>query len=125
MGTWFIAGAAALVALPALWSWTLHVRQQRRIETLEGRLAHLTAGLSLLTDTTEYGLRDLAGEVAGIAGGRSTPQHSPAGVQQRVVGAALRGRSVRDIARAEGLSEGEVKLHLSMNGTEGSHAAVR
>jgi len=43
--------AGAVLAM-AMWTWALHLRQQARIEALEGRVANLLAGLSLLTDTT-------------------------------------------------------------------------
>ncbi len=59
---------AAIVAVlvVGVWAWTLHLRQQARIDAIEGRVAHLLASLSLLTDTTEGGMRDLAAEVARV-----------------------------------------------------------
>ncbi len=116
----------AFVAL-AVWTWALHLRQQRRIEALEGRVANLLAGLSLLTDTTESGLRDVTTEVARLTAsgpaGRPRPRTTS---PRRIAGAAKRGQSVQAIAAAEQISEGEVRLRLSMNGAEeGLHAAVR
>lgn len=126
MGINLVAVASCVVVVLGMWSWALHLRQQRRIEALEGRLAHLTAGLSLLTDTTECGLRDLSGEVARLGGGTASRTRSRAGTNRRVAGAARRGHSIQAIAAAEQVSEGEVKLHLTMNGVEETrHAEMR
>ena len=115
--------AAALVAL-GVWSWALHLRQQARIEKLEGRVANLLAGLSLLTDTTETGLRDVTAEVARLSGSSPKPR-ARATSSRRINGAARRGQTVQQIAAAEQISEGEVKLRLSMTGAqEGLHAEM-
>ena len=53
---------------------------------------------------------------------------SLAATQRRVSAAARRGRSVREIAAAEEMSEGEVSLRLSMTAQpamEGRHASLR
>ncbi|MEQ1759095.1 MAG: hypothetical protein ABL986_12305 [Vicinamibacterales bacterium] len=122
---WFIAAGAATVL--AVWSWALHMRQQARIEALEGRVANLLAGLSLLTDTTETGLRDVATEVARLTGaGTPARTRTRATAHRRIAGAARRGESIQAIAAAEQISEGEVKLRLSMNGAqEGPNAEMR
>lgn len=118
--------AGAVVAL-AVWTWALHLRQQARIEALEGRVANLLAGLSLLTDTTESGLRDVAAEVARLSAGGPAPRsRARSTTARRIAGAARRGQSIQAIAAAEQISEGEVKLRLSMNSAqEGVHAEVR
>jgi hypothetical protein len=116
---------ATVIMVMAVWTWALHVRQQRRIEALEGRVANLLAGLSILTDTTETGLRDVTAEVARLTGSSARPR-SRATTHRRIAGAVKRGQSVQAIAAAEQISEGEVKLRLSMNGAqEGSDAEVR
>lgn len=117
-------GASVLVAM-AVWSWALHLRQQARIEQLEGRVANLLAGLSLLTDTTESGLRDVTAEVARLSGaGRSL--RTKTSTHRRIASAARRGDSVQSIAAAEQMSEGEVALRLSMNRVpELHHAEMR
>ncbi len=127
MGTYVLGAAACVVLATAVWSWGLHLRQQRRIEALEGRVASLLAGLSLLTDTTESGLRDVTAEIGRVLGGAtaSRPRSQPS-THRRVANAARRGHSVQAIAAAEEISEGEVKLRLSMTGAEGErHAEVR
>jgi DNA-binding NarL/FixJ family response regulator len=120
-------GALLVTALVA--SFRMHVEQHRRIARLGDRLAHLASGISLLTDTVEGGLRDVAQEIERLG----TPQQAPkpkarAATQRRVATAARRGRSVQDIAAKEKMSEGEVRLRLQLSGNTGrekAHAAVR
>ncbi len=122
----FVVLAGAVVAV-LVWTWALHLRQQARIEALEGRVANLLAGLSLLTDTTETGLRDVTTEVARLAGAGSTARpRARATTHRRIAGAAQRGQSVQAIAAAEQISEGEVKLRLRMQSAqEGIDAEMR
>jgi DNA-binding NarL/FixJ family response regulator len=111
---------AGVILVLAAWSWALHLRQQARIEALEGRVANLLAGLSLLTDTTEGALRDVTAEVTRLStGGGPRASRPRTTTTRRVGGAARRGRTVQEIAAAEQLSEGEVKLHLSLTETQG------
>lgn len=126
MGNYLLMIPAAAVVLLAAWSWALHLRQQARIEALEGRLANLLAGVSLLTDTTESGLRDVTLEVARLSTAPATGRgRTRTTTSRRVTSAARRGQSVQQIAAAEEMSEGEVKLRLSMTGAqEGSYAEV-
>jgi hypothetical protein len=91
--------------------------QRRRVRSLDGRVAHLSAAMALLTDTLEGGLHDVAREVSRLASQPSAPlamaaPRNRATAQRRVKGAAKRGQSVRDIAAAEQMSEGEVRLML-------------
>ena len=55
----YLWSGAGLLAVALLASFRMHVLQQRRIARLGDRIAHMTAGLSLLTDTVEGGLRDV------------------------------------------------------------------
>jgi hypothetical protein len=80
MTVWWLVLATASAAALGGWTWTLHLRQQARVEALEGRVAHLLASVSLLTDTTEGGLRDLAAEIARLgssSAGRAKPRVAP------------------------------------------------
>jgi hypothetical protein len=125
---WLAGGAVLAAALMA--SFRVQVLQQRRLVRLDERLAHLTAGISLLTDTAEGGLRDVATEIERLAaaGGPGTRPKQRAATQRRVSTAARRGRSVQDIAAKEKMSEGEVRLRLQMASAaarEKAHAAVR
>ena len=101
-------------------------RQRRLIERLDDRLTHLHAGLSLLTNTTEDGLRGVALEVARLAGAAEVKPKVVASARQRIATAAEHGRSVQDIAATEQVSEGEVLLHLLLQKLrpEGASAEV-
>lgn len=120
--------AVLLLALVA--SFRMHVLQHRRIGKLGDRIAHLAAGISLLTDTVEGGLRDVAQELERQGAVKASPRPKVrAATQRRVTTAARRGRSVRDIAATEKMSEGEVRLRLQLANAaatrEKAHAAVR
>src|SRR5262245_60090824 len=112
-----------LVSVLAIWL------QRRRSRALDGRVAHLSAAMALLTDTLEGGLHDVAREVSRLAAASATPAAPPRNrhaAQRRVKGAAKRGRTVREIAAAEEMSEGEVRLMLQAASREvkepGGHA---
>jgi len=109
--------------------------QRRKVRNLDGRVAHLSAAMALLTDTLEGGLHDVAREVSRLSAQPSsavTPvvaRSTRTAAQRRVKGAAKRGHSVRDIAAAEQMSEGEVRLMLQNASREvkepGGHASMR
>jgi len=116
-----VAGGAILLlqltGLVMLWL------QRRKVRSLDGRVAHLSAAMALLTDTLEGGLHDVAREVARLASQPATVAvaampRNRATTQRRVRGAAKRGQSVRDIAAAEQMSEGEVRLMLQNTSRE-------
>ncbi|HEV8316632.1 MAG TPA: hypothetical protein VGQ10_04450 [Vicinamibacterales bacterium] len=113
MMTYLISGLIVLgvALLTVLW---LQLQQQRAIDRLDDRLAHLTAGISLLTDTTESGLRDVAQEIGRLAASSLDKPRVRAARQRRIATAARRGRSVEDIAVTEQVSEGEVRLRLQL-----------
>lgn len=83
-----------------------------RVRGLEGQLSHLGDALTLLTETTESGFRTMAAEVERLRQADSSPDRRAA--DARVTAAARRGQSVRDIAAAEAVSEGEVALRLHL-----------
>jgi DNA-binding NarL/FixJ family response regulator len=126
---YWLAGGGVLVAA-LLASFRVQVLQHRRLARLDERLAQLTAGISLLTDTTEGGLRDIAQEVERLValGAKPSRPKTRAATQRRVAGAAKRGKTVQDIAAKEKMAEGEVRLRLQMSNAtnrEKAHAAVR
>ncbi len=92
------------------------VKALRHTVELEQRIARLQEGLNLLTDTTETGFRQVAAEVerlSGLAGAPvATPVTRPTAARLRA--ATRHGRSVKEIAAAEQVSEGEVRLRLSI-----------
>jgi hypothetical protein len=121
------AGAVALLLLGSL-VW-VHVQTQAALARLDDRMSHLLAGLSLLTDTTEGALRDVAAEITRQGEAREAARpRARAATQRRVTGAARRGRSVQDIAAAEQVSEGEVRLRLQLDQAakeRANHASMR
>jgi DNA-binding NarL/FixJ family response regulator len=121
-----LGGGFVLVLVALAWC---QARQQAALERVDDRVAHLLAAISLLTDTMEGGLRDVGMEIGRLAGaqaaGRPTTRSA---TQRRVRSAARRGRSVQDIAAAEQLSEGEVRLHLNLDRSpkeRSHHASMR
>ena len=129
MEVYWLAGGGVLVAA-LIASFRVQVLQHRRLVRLDERLAHLTAGISLLTDTAEGGLRDVAQEIERLAalGAKTAKPKTRAATQRRVSNAARRGRSVQDIAATEKMAEGEVRLRLQMANAasrEKAHATVR
>jgi hypothetical protein len=90
----------------------VHRRQRAAIARLEERLTHLTAGVSMLTNTTEEGLRGVALEIARLTRVADARPAAVTNTRERIASAAVQGRSVQDIASTEQVSEGEVLLHL-------------
>jgi len=122
-----VAGGATVIVVGAI-VW-LHVQTQAAIERLDDRIAHLLAGVSLLTDTTEGALRDVAVEITRMAAvkGQGRPRARTA-TERRVATAARRGRSIQDIAASEQVSEGEVRLRLQLQKAakeRANHASMR
>lgn len=132
MYLWSGAAVSAALVLSLAASFRMHVLQHRRIAKLGDRIAHLAAGISLLTDTVEGGLRDVAQEIERLGAVKTAaPAPKPkarAATQRRVATLSRRGRSVQDIAATEKMSEGEVRLRLQLANAaarEKAHATVR
>jgi hypothetical protein len=120
-----VAGATLLILAGIIW---VRMQMQAAIERVDDRITHLIAGVSLLTDTTEGALRDVAAEITRLAGVKETVRpRVRAATQRRVTTAARRGRSVQDIAAKEQVSEGEVRLRLQLDHAEKerAHASMR
>jgi len=124
---WVAGGGVLVAALMA--SFRVQVLQQRRLVRLDERLAQLTSGISLLTDTAEGGLRDIAQEIQRLntVNTKTAKPKVRAATQRRVSNAARRGRTVQAIAAKEQMAESEVRLRLQMAEAkrEKAHAAVR
>jgi hypothetical protein len=116
-------GVTVAVVLTA---FVAHRRQKAAIGRLEERVSHLAAGVSLLTNTTEDGLRGIALEIARLGGTPDSKPRPQAVARQRISSAAGHGQSVQEIAASEQISEGEVLLHLLMDKLrpEGTNAEV-
>ena len=59
-------GGAVMIALQLAAAVGLWL-QRRKVRNLDGRVAHLSAAMALLTDTLEGGLHDVAREVSRLA----------------------------------------------------------
>ncbi|HSK09649.1 MAG TPA: hypothetical protein VK911_08735 [Vicinamibacterales bacterium] len=103
------------------------VRTLRNRQQLEERLGHLTDALSLLTETTETGLRANALEIARMAAQPPSKRLVSKGTAStRLVRARGRGRTTEQIAADERMSEGEVHLRLRLHDDEvAGKAAVK
>jgi hypothetical protein len=97
------------------------------VRDVERRLSQLSSAVELLTDTTESGLHAAFNEIQHLTSAGVQKTTKQPGLQTRVRRAATKGRSTRDIAVREGVSEGEVRLRLTLAGTPTavSHAAAR
>jgi hypothetical protein len=102
-----------------LWRLT---RSLGGVQKLDEKLGHYGDALSLLTETTESGFKAVAAELDRAS---ARPNDGPAkaaikkampapSTAARISAAARRGRTVPEIAAAEELSEGEVRLRLHM-----------
>ena len=112
-----VIGGLVLVA-PLATSWWMVRRRlaasRKGVLEVERRLAQLSSAVELLTDTTESGLQAAFTEIQHLSktGIQRTPRQP--GLQARVRRAARKGRSARDIAITEAVSEGEVRLRLTL-----------
>jgi hypothetical protein len=106
-----VAGTVLLVQL-ALAFWTF--RRLGEMATMRERTSRLFDSLALLTDTTEAGLATVIQEVGRINRRPAEVRQTRSTVASRVADAASRGLAVADIAQQEGISEGEVHLHLKL-----------
>lgn len=104
------SGTVALVALRL-------IQALRVIVQLEHQVVRLQEGTNLLTDTVELGFRQTATELERLATqaqGVRPPAPPARATTARVKAASSRGRSVREIAAQEQVSEGEVRLRLEL-----------
>jgi hypothetical protein len=105
-------GLCGAVQVALLW----YVRASRRAQlALEARLARQNDALALLTETSEAGFAAVARELErGAAAAK--PARRPS--TRRLTTAARKGRSAGEIAAAEQMSEGEVRLRLHLAGIQ-------
>jgi hypothetical protein len=112
---WALWIALPLVAAQGVTCWLI-IRRLPTVARVDQRLTHIYTALSLLTDTTESGLRDTIAELERLSRtGMTPPPRRQAAVRRRVKSMASRGRTVREIAVSEGLAEGEVGLRLTLD----------
>lgn len=110
-----IYAIAILIVTCAIQSWLLWrlARALGSLKRFEDQLTRCTQGLSLLVDTSEAGFAMLGNELGKLGDGASRRTSSKV-TTRRVATAAAQGREVEDIAASQGLSEGEVRLRLSL-----------
>jgi hypothetical protein len=103
---------ATMLLLQAVLAWRLFATH-KALDRVQARLTHHGEALSLLTDTSENGFGAIARELDRLA---SPVKPARRASTRRVAIAARKGRSVTDIAAAERVSEGEVRLRLHLAG---------
>jgi hypothetical protein len=111
-----VGAAAMLLTGMAVVQVVLLVRLQRRVSAIErvhARLDHFAEALTLLTDTTEQGLENVAAGMQAL-GRRMTTRGGTRALGRRIADAARGGRALSAIAADEALSESEVRLHVGL-----------
>jgi hypothetical protein len=120
-----LLGFAVLAQTIAIWRMSRALRLTARANE---RVSHFAEALTLLTDTTEAGLANVAAELERLGRTRGARSVSRGAAAKRITTAARRGQAIGDIAATEAISESEVRLHLSMapDDAQGSrHGALR
>jgi hypothetical protein len=112
--TGLVAGIGLAAGVQTLMVWRA-TRAMNRLAAIEARVERFGDALTLLTDTTESAFRAVAAEMARTPARaeRIAPAVSAARTR-RIARAATRGASVEQIAAAEEVAEGEVRLRLQM-----------
>ena len=114
-----VGGLLMTAPLAACW-WTARrtlAASRKGVLEVERRLSQLSSAVELLTDTTESGLQAAFTEIQHLTKTGIQRTTKQPGLQTRVRRAARKGRNARDIAISEGVSEGEVRLRLTLAGS--------
>jgi hypothetical protein len=128
--SWLVlAAATSVLVLSAVQVWLLW-RLSRMVGSsvrLEEKVGHLADALSMLTETSEAGFRAVAEELTRRAAEAPAPAARARTPIARLKAAAKKGTSIAEIAAAEHMSEGEVRLrlHLSDRARPVSRAATK
>jgi hypothetical protein len=85
------------------------------VHQIEHRLSQVCSAVELLTDTTESGLQSAFGEIQRLLHNDIERLKAQPALQARVGRAAEDGRTAREIAQREGVSEGEAHLRMVLN----------
>lgn len=115
-----LAIAAALLIPGLVCCWAARrgsVVSKKDLADIDRRLTQIYAAVELLTDTTESSLRVAFAEISRLSHEqrRATADDD---LHSRMKTAARNGRTAREIAQSEGVSEGEVRLRLRLNGDD-------
>jgi hypothetical protein len=110
--------AGLLLALAVLQAWVCLWRLSIALRTLlplEDRITRLSHSVAMLTDATEGCFKVVSSQLtATAAASDGAPTARRQSRQRRVVGAARRGRSIKQIAAQEEVAEGEVALRVQL-----------
>lgn len=112
-----VAAATALILLSAVQAWLLW-RLSRMVAAsarLEEKVGHLADALSILTETSEAGFKAIADELTRRAVGAPALAPRARTPLARIKAAVKKGTSIAEIAAAEQMSEGEVRLRLHLS----------
>jgi hypothetical protein len=113
-----VGAALLLPGLACCWAARRGAVVSRQALTrIDQRLAHICSAVELLTDTTEASLKAAFAEIERLSAAQREADALES-LHQRVRAAARHGRTAREIAQAEGVSEGEVRLRLRLYGDE-------
>jgi hypothetical protein len=104
-------GGAALVQTWLVWRAT---RTIARVAAIEARVEKFGDALTLLTDTTESAFRAVATEMTRQPVRPTITKTASAARNRRIARAVSKGSSVEQIAAAEDVAEGEVRLRLQL-----------
>ena len=111
MTYWFTAGAVGVLVAIELFYLVRLTRRMRGLAATEDRIARFGEALTLLTETCETGFRTMGTEIGRMA--EAAPRRARRRVAtDRLTRAARRGDAIHQMAAAERLSEGEVRLRL-------------
>ena len=116
--TYVVAALTVVVFAQTVALWRI-ARGMAGVSRLGERLNRFAEALALLTDTTEAGLATVANELEQSGRRRASRTAARASTARRISTAAVRGRSVEEIAALEALSESEIRLHLHMADLKG------
>jgi len=92
------------------------IASRASMQRIEGRLTHICSAVELLTDTTEGAFRSTFTEIERLTNENLARADHRLSLQQRVNKAATYGRTPWEIAQLEGVSEGEVRLRMRLQG---------
>lgn len=92
--------------------------RRQRVDRLDRRLASLCTAMTILTDSTESGLRQAITVLERLSGAVPVAPEPSVLASARPFVADNQGLSARDIAIAEGVSEGEVRLRMRLKSAE-------
>ena len=111
---WFGYHVSAVRVAAAVTRPTKFRARRQRIDRIDQRLASLCTAMTILTDSTESGLRQTISVLERLSGVTPVASEPCVVTPSRPIVADKQGLSARDIAIAEGVSEGEIRLRMRL-----------